>query len=126
MLRICCEYYSFLKGLFTVFAAYYQNNCVYSSRQGLYFSVRDSCEIISKSDQRFKKRRFFKELLKKFYFVTMTTSVYDGIKFCQQFLKWTSQGRFLPSLVQIGPAVWEEMFKEIVARRTQDLPKSSS
>ena len=45
----------------------------------------------------------------------MATRVYDGIKFCEQFLKRTSQGIFLPNLVQIGPAVWEEkMFKEIV------------
>ena len=47
----------------------------------------------------------------------------DGIKFCEQFLKRTSQGTFLPSLVQIGPVVWEEkMFKKIVddARRTTD------
>ena len=45
----------------------------------------------------------------------MATRVFDGIKFCEQFLKRTSQGTFLPSLVQIGPAVWEvKMFKEIV------------
>ena len=25
-----------------------------------------------------------------------------------------SHGTFMPSMVQIGPAVWEEMFKEIV------------
>ena len=53
----------------------------------------------------------------------MANRVFDGIKFCEQFLKRTSQGTFLPSLVQIGPAVWEEkMFKEIVddARRTMD------
>ena len=57
----------------------------------------------------------FEELLKKFNFVAMATRVFDGIKFCEQFLKRTSQGTFLPSLVQIGPAVWEEkMFKEIV------------
>ena len=38
-----------------------------------------------------------------------------GIIFCEQFLKRTSQETFLPSLVQISPAVWEEkMFKEIV------------
>ena len=38
------------------------------------------------------------------------------------------QGTFLPSLVQIGPAVWEEgMFKVIVddARWTHHHPKSS-
>ena len=43
----------------------------------------------------------------------MATWVFDGIKFCEQFLKKTFQGTFLPSLVQIGTAVWE-MFKEIV------------
>ena len=53
----------------------------------------------------------------------MATRVFDGIKFCEHFLKMTSKGTFLPNLVQIGPAVWEEkMFKEIVddARRTTD------
>ena len=53
----------------------------------------------------------------------MATRVFDGIKFCEQFLKRASKGTFLPSLVQIGPAVWEEkMFKEIVdaARCTTD------
>ena len=45
----------------------------------------------------------------------MATRVFDGIKFCDQFLKRTSQGTFLPNLVQIGPEVREEkMFKEIV------------
>ena len=65
----------------------------------------------------------------------MATRVLDGIKFCEQILKRTSQGTFLPSLVQIGPAVWEEkMFKGIVddARWTKDtspplnLPLSTS
>ena len=53
----------------------------------------------------------------------MATRVFDGIKFCEQFLKRISEGTFLPSLVQIGPAVWEEkMFKEIIhdARQTTD------
>ena len=53
----------------------------------------------------------------------MATTVFDGIKFCEQFLKMTSQGTFLPSLVQIGPAVWgEKMFKKNVdsTRQTQD------
>ena len=64
----------------------------------------------------------FKELLKNFDFVAMATRVLDGIKFCEQLLKKTSQGTFLPSLVQIDPAVWEEIFKEIVddARWTTD------
>ena len=55
----------------------------------------------------------------------MATRVFDGIKFCEQSLKRTSQGIFLPSLGKIGPAVWE-MFKEIVdyVQRTLDHPKS--
>ena len=45
----------------------------------------------------------------------MAFTVFDGIKFCEQFLKRTSYGTFLPNLVQIGPVVLEEkMFKEIV------------
>ena len=57
----------------------------------------------------------------------MATRVFDGIKFCEQPLKKTSWETFLPSLVQIGPAVWEvKMFKEIAdnTRQTQDHPKS--
>ena len=69
----------------------------------------------------------FEELLKKFNFVAMATRVFDGIKFCEQFLKRTSQGTFLPSFVRIDPAVWEEMFKEIVddTRRTPHHPQVS-
>ena len=69
------------------------------------------------------EEKSFKELLKKFHFIAMATRFFDGIKFCEQFLKRTSQGTFLPSLVQIGPAVWEEkMVKEIVddAQQTTD------
>ena len=58
----------------------------------------------------------------------MATRVFDGIKFCEQALKRTSQGTLLPSLVQISPTVWEKkIFKEIVddARRTLYRPKSS-
>ena len=58
----------------------------------------------------------------------MATRVFDGFKFCEQFLKGTSQGTFLPSMAQIGPVVWEEkMFKEIVdnAQQTHHHPKSS-
>ena len=44
----------------------------------------------------------------------MATTVFDRIKFFEKSLKKTSQGTFLPSLVQIGPAFWKEkMFKEI-------------
>ena len=86
-----------------------------------------SCEIISKSGPAVSEEKIFKELLKKFNFVAMATRIFDGIKFCEQLLKRTSQGTFLQSLVQIGPAVWEKMFKEIVddARLTHHHPKSS-
>ena len=57
--------------------------------------------------------KIFKELRKKFNFVAMATRVFDGIKVCEQFLKRTSQGTFLPSLVQNGPAVWEKMFNSL-------------
>ena len=61
------------------------------------------------------EKKIFKELPKKLHFVTMASRVFDGIKFCEQFLKRTSQGAFLPSLVQICPTVWDEkIFKEIV------------
>ena len=62
----------------------------------------------------------FKELLKKIHFVAIVTRVFDGIKFCEQFLKRTYQGTFMQSLVKIGRAVSEKMFKEIAddARRT--------
>ena len=72
------------------------------------------------------EENIFKELLKKFHFVAMATRVFEGIKFSEQFLKRTFQGTILPSLVQIGPAVWEEkIFKEIVddARWTHHHPK---
>ena len=58
----------------------------------------------------------------------MATRVLDGIKFFEQFLKRTSQGTFLPPVVQIDQAVWEEkMLKEIVddARLTPADPMSS-
>ena len=57
----------------------------------------------------------------------MATRVFDEIKFCEHVLNNTSQGTFLPSLVQIGQAIWEKMFKEIVddAQRTQHHPKGS-
>ena len=53
--------------------------------------------------------KIFKEFYRKFNYVAMATRVFDGIKFCEQFLKRTPPPRtFLPSLVQIGPAVGEE------------------
>ena len=65
----------------------------------------------------------------------MATRVFDRNKFCEHFLKKTSQGTFLLSMVHIGLAVLEEeMFEEIVddkqrttqhKQRTTDNPKSS-
>ena len=52
------------------------------------------------------EEKIFKELLKKFHFVDMATRVFDGIKFCEQFLKRTSQGTFLPSLVKLAQYFW--------------------
>ena len=61
------------------------------------------------------EEEIFYELLKIFHFIDMATRVFEGIKFCEHFLQRTSQGTFLPSLVQFGPTVWEEkMFKEYV------------
>ena len=40
-----------------------------------------SCEIISKSDKWFQRRRLFEELLKKIHFVTMAIRSFDRIKF---------------------------------------------
>ena len=71
------------------------------------------------------EEKIFKELLKKFNFIAMATRVFNGIKFCEQFLKRTSQGTFLPSLVQIGPAVWEKLLTTHDGRRTPHHPKSS-
>ena len=88
----------------------------------VHFSPFDGRWVSSPNPKKKTWEKIFKELLKKFNFITMATRVFDGIKFCEQFLKRTSCGTFLPSLVQIGPAVWEEMFKEIVddARRMTD------
>ena len=49
----------------------------------------------------------------------MATRVFDGIKFCEHFLKKTSKRTFLLSLVQTGPVVWEEkMFRNCWRRTT--------
>ena len=90
--------------------------------------MEHSCEIISKLDQWFQRRTVLKNCLKNFHFVAMATRVFDGIKFCEQVLKKTSQGIFLPSFVETDQAVWEvKMFKEIVddGRWTPGDPKSS-
>ena len=51
----------------------------------------------------------------------MATRVFDGIEFCEQFLKRTSLETFLTSLVQIGPAVWEKILKKLLAMDDQHL-----
>ena len=49
----------------------------------------------------------------------MATRVFDDIKFREQLLKRTSQGKFLPNLTETCPVVWEEMmFEEFL--RTHD------
>ena len=57
----------------------------------------------------------------------MAARVFDELKFCEQFSKRTYYGTLLPSLAQIGPAIREEMFKEIVDNvwLTPGVPKSS-
>ena len=76
-----------------------------------------------KTGQAVQEEKIFKELLKKFHFIAMATRVFDRIKFCEQLLKRSSQGKFLPSFVQIGQAVWEKTFKGIVDDgSTQDYP----
>ena len=70
-----------------------------------------SCEIILKSDQRFWRRRFFKNffmsiLCKKPPF---TRAMFmDGSKFREQFLKRVTQGTFLWNYFKIRPAVSEK------------------
>ena len=45
----------------------------------------------------------------------MATRHFDGIKFCEQFLKRTSQRNIPTKFGLTGPVVWEEkMFQEIV------------
>ena len=50
----------------------------------------------------------------------MATRVFDGIKFCEQILKRTSQGTFLPTLVQIGPRGLGEEIDDDARRTTHD------
>ena len=67
-------------------------------------SMEHFCEIISKSAV--PEEKIFEKLHRKFHLVAMATRFFDGIKFCEQFLKRPSQGTFLPiSLVQIGPEI---------------------
>jgi hypothetical protein len=63
------------------------SSCPYSARSP------HSPEPCLWTDQNFAnspEEKIFKELLKKFNFVAMATRVFDGIKFCEQFLKRTS------------------------------------
>ena len=75
------------------------------------------------------EEKILKELLKKIPFCYHGIQSLDGIKFCEQFQKTTSQGTFLKSLVQMDQVILQEkMFKEIVddARQTSFDPQSSS
>ena len=57
----------------------------------------------------------------------MVTRLFDGIEFCEQFLKRTYQGTFLQSLVQIGKQ-FGRCLKKLLAthdgRRTQHRSKA--
>ena len=76
-----------------------------------------SCEIISKSDQRFQRSRFSKNFImsvqcKKPPF---TRAMFmDGSKFCKQFLKRVTQTTFLWNYFKIGPVVSEDFFNEFL------------
>ena len=77
------------------------------------------CEIISKSDRRFQRRRFFKNifmsvLCKKPPFTRATFM--DGSKFREQILKSVTQGTFLCNYFKIGPVVLEEIFTELLKK----------
>ena len=70
-----------------------------------------SCEIISKSDQRFRRRRFFKNFFMsiKCKKPPFTTAMFmEGSKFREQFLKRVTQGTFLWNNFKIRPAVSEK------------------
>ena len=79
-----------------------------------------SCEIISKSDQQYRRRRFLKNffmslLCKKPPF---TRAMFLGkSKFREHFLKRVTQGTFLWNYFKIGPAVLEDkIFKELLKK----------
>ena len=85
-----------------------------------------SCKIISKSDQRFLRRRIFKE----FFHVHIVqeapihqSHVYRRIKLSRTILK-KGQPRNIPvKLFQIGPVVSEKIFKEFLhAHIVQEVP----
>ena len=69
-----------------------------------------SCEIISKSDQQFQKRRFLNNCLKNSISLPWQP-VFDGIKFCEQILKRTSQG------TQHSCQVWSKLAQWFGSRR---------
>ena len=68
------------------------------------------------------KEKIFKELLKNSILFLWQAEFLMETNSVNNFLKRTSQGTFLASLVQTGQAVWEKMFKEIVddTWQTQD------
>ena len=61
----------------------------------------------------------------KFHLVAIATTVFDETEFWEQFLKRTSQGTFLPNLVEIGHMVLEMILELFTMEQTQGDPKSS-
>ena len=74
----------------------------------------DQKKIISKLGPTVSEEKIFKEFLQKFHFVAMATRVYDGIKFCEQFLKMTTQGTSCQLWFKLAQRFERLMFKEIV------------
>ena len=78
-----------------------------------------SCEIISKSDKRFQRRRILKNFsevhtVKK---APLTAAMFfDGSKFLEQFSKRVTQGTIQWNSFKIGPVVSEKIFKEFLQK----------
>ena len=72
-----------------------------------------SCEIISKSDQQFQRRRFFKNFFmsQKWEKPPFTRAMFmDGSKFREQFFKRVTKGTFLWIFFKIWQAVSDKIF----------------
>ena len=79
----------------------------------LLMSKPGSCKIISKSDQRFLRTRFFKNFFMSVYSKSppFIRAIYiDRSQFCHQFLKRVTQGTFLWNYFKIWQAVLERKF----------------
>ena len=70
-----------------------------------------STKVWSQLAKQFQRRRFFKIFLPNFLFLAMAAILVGGRGRRIQFWKGTTQGPSLPSLIQIGPVVSEELIK---------------